>query len=161
MQGYTDSDWAGDPNTRCSHGGYLFTLGTAPISWSSRKQETVAASTAEAEYRALFDGTTEAIYLRSLLAALHFPCDSPTVVYCDNQSAIALAGNPIITPRTRHVGVHFHFSREQVELGTIRLEFVPSSNNFADILTKVDNMPILQYILPKIGLGTPSSTSPG
>ena len=141
-------------DNRRSHGGYIFSFGSAPVSWYSQKQETVAGSSTEAEYRALYDCITEAIYLRQFLAELHFPCPEPTI-YVDNKSAIALASNPIFSNRTKHVGVHFYFSREQVELGTIRLIYVPAADNHADILTKPVNRPTLEHLSPWIGIGVP------
>ena len=73
LQGWTDSDWGGDVDTRRSTTGYCFTLGSGAISWSSKKQPTVALSSTEAEYRAACSGTCEVVWLRQLLADLGLP----------------------------------------------------------------------------------------
>ena len=86
--GYSDSDWAGDLDDRKSVSGYMFKLCGAPISWRSKNQTSVALSTAEAEYVALFIATQEAVWLKQLLFELRIEQSKPTVIYEDNQSAI-------------------------------------------------------------------------
>ena len=83
---------------------------------------------------------------------LHFPCAAPTVIYIDNKSAIALAGNPISSNHTKHDGAHFHPTHKQVDLGTIRLTYVPSEDNHADILTKPQSTdPPLSISIRRLG----------
>ncbi|MCO5549284.1 hypothetical protein L7F22_002752 [Adiantum nelumboides] len=93
-RGWCDSDWAGNSNTRRSTTGVVFTLGSGPISWSSKRQPTVAVSSTEAEYRAACYAACEAIWLRRLLGDLGFPQTASTLLSCDNQSCIAIAKNP-------------------------------------------------------------------
>ena len=90
LTAYTDSDWANDSEDRRSTSGFVITLGSAPISWKSKKQHTVALSSCEAEYMALAEATKEIIYLRSLCSAMEIPQLIPTTLFCDNQGAIAL-----------------------------------------------------------------------
>ena len=92
---YSDSDWAGDLDTRKSTSGYVFYLGNCVISWSSKKQQGVALSTAEAEYMALTNGAGHAVWVRRMLEELKQVQNSPTRIYCDNKSAIALSKNPV------------------------------------------------------------------
>ena len=82
--GHSDSDWAGDIDTRRSTTGYCFSLGSGAISWSSKKQPTVALSSTEAEYRAACSTATEAVWLRRLLQVLCAPQSSSTLNWCDN-----------------------------------------------------------------------------
>ena len=138
LTGYTDADWAGDQDTRRSTSGYVFDVGSAAISWSSKRQPTVALSTCEAEYIGQTQATKEAVWLRGLLNQLN-PSDQATktvVIYCDNQGAMALAKNPQFHARTKHIDIQHHYVREQVTAGNVALEYVPTERQVADGLTK-------------------------
>jgi hypothetical protein len=93
LAGYTDADWAGDAADRRSTSGFAFTLGSAAIPWSSKKQPTVAVSSTEAEYRGAAVATCEAVWLKRLLKDLHEEVSDPIVIYSDNLSSIQLAKN--------------------------------------------------------------------
>ena len=82
--GYSDADWAGDVDTRRSTSGYVFQIGTSTVSWSSRKQATVAKSSTEAEYVALSSATREAVWLRRLMEDLRREMAALTTIYEDN-----------------------------------------------------------------------------
>ena len=132
--GHIDADWANDPTDRRSTTGYLFTLGSAPVSWRTRKQPTVALSSCEAEYMALAEATKEAIYLRNLSNSINLPQATETTVYCDNQGTLALTKNSARQHnRTKHIDVRYHFVREQSE---VTFRHVPTCDNLADFLTK-------------------------
>ena len=132
--GYTDSDWAGDSEDRRSTSGYVFTLGSAPISWKSRKQPTVALSSCEAEYMALAEATKEALYLRTLCLSFNIIQESMTKIMCDNQGAISLTKESSKQhQRTKHIDVRYHFLRNQEQ---VTFDYVPTNDNVADILTK-------------------------
>ncbi|KAK9703042.1 hypothetical protein QE152_g29566 [Popillia japonica] len=87
---YSDADYAGDIETRHSTTGYVSVLCKGPITWSSQRQRCVSRSTTESEYIAASDAAREVVWLRGLLAELKVPCDEPTVLFVDNQSAIKL-----------------------------------------------------------------------
>ena len=136
LTGYTDADWANDPDRRRSISGYLFSLGGRVISWSSRKQQTVATSSCEAEYMAASYCTKEALWLRNLLEHLGIAQRNPTTIYCDNQGAISLTKDASLHSRSKHIDVAHHFVRERVETNQVTFEYVPTHRMPADALTK-------------------------
>jgi hypothetical protein len=133
--GYTDSDWAGDIDTRRSTSGYVFLMCGGAVSWSSRLQASPALSSTEAEYMACTRAAQEAIWLRQLLEQLGFK-QTPTQLLGDNQGSIALAKNPGNHPRTKHIQLRYHFIRFAITDGQILLDYVPTSEMAADGLTK-------------------------
>jgi transposase InsO family protein len=136
LTAYSDADWAGCPDSRRSTSGFCVYLGDNLVSWSSKRQTTVSRSSAEAEYRAVAHVVAECCWLRQLLQELHIQLPSATVVFCDNVSAVYMTANPVHHKRTKHIEIDIHFVREKVALGEIRVLHVPSSHQFADIMTK-------------------------
>jgi hypothetical protein len=137
LMGYCDADWAGDTDGRRSTTGYVFMLNGAAVSWRSQKQASVALSSTEAEYMGICAGTQEAMFLRRLMAELHMPQMAPTPLMEDNQSCIALIKHAGIThQRTKHIDIRFHFTRERVQAGDVSVEYCPTEDMVADVLTK-------------------------
>lgn len=139
LTGFTDADWAGDHETRRSTSGYVFSIGSAAISWSSKRQPTVALSTCEAEYIGQTQATKEAVWLRSLLAEIARVGERSlpsTIIYSDNQGAIALAKNPQFHGRSKHIDIQHHYVREKIVDGTVELTYIDTSRQIADGLTK-------------------------
>ena len=132
LYGMTDSDWT----TRRSTSGFAFFLGGAAIAYLSKKQPTIALSSTEAEIMAASLGALEAVYLRVLLSDLGLEVDLPTELYVDNSGAIDWAHDYVTTDRTKHIERRHFKIRELVEEATIRVKFVASSDNIADIFTK-------------------------
>ena len=116
---YSDADWAGDPEDRHPTTGNLFLMSEGPVSWLSKKQIIVDLSTSEAEYVAVSAATQKAVWLRRLLADLQALPVEPTVIMEDNQSAIAIARNPILHARTKYIDIRYHYVREAVQKGII------------------------------------------
>jgi hypothetical protein len=141
--GYSDADWAGDIDDRHSTTGIIYMMTGAAVSWFSKKQSVVALSTLEAEYIALSCASQEAVWIRRLLHDLGQKIDRPTVIKEDNQGAIAMAQNPAGHSRTKHIDIRHHFVREAIQDGIISLEYCPSKDMFADLLTKP--LPRAQY----------------
>lgn len=133
---FSDSDWAGNSLDRRSSTGFIIFLGDNPISWVSKKQSTVSRSSTEAEYCALAMSAADLFWIRQLLKDLHVFSSSPPILWCDNQSAIQLARNPVFHGRTKHIEVDFHFIRERVVRGDISLQYVCTELQLADIFTK-------------------------
>nr|GMD28189.1 uncharacterized protein LOC109150751 [Ipomoea batatas] len=133
---FFNSDWAACMETRRSITGFCVFLGSALISWRSKKQVTVSRSSSEAEYRALAATVCEVQWLTSLLNDLQTQQLKPATIFCDNKSAIAIAENHIFHERTKHIDIDCHLLREKVSQGLVKLLAVPSSNQVADGLTK-------------------------
>jgi hypothetical protein len=113
-------------------------LAAGAISWSSKKQPSVALSSTEAEYIAGAHAAKEAIWLKSLVSEIwkDQATNSPITLHIDNQSAIAIAKNPEFHDRTKHIEVRHHFLRQQVDSKAIILKYLPTNDQVADVLTK-------------------------
>ncbi|GAB2290803.1 hypothetical protein Dimus_038122 [Dionaea muscipula] len=134
--GFSDSDWGGDFDSRKSTTGFLFCLGETPFTWVSKLQPIVTLSSSEAEYVAIASCVSHGLWLRQLLAELHVHQELPTVIHVDNQSAIAIAKNPVYHDRSKHIDVRFHFLRESVANEFVKLKYVKTQDQLADLLTK-------------------------
>ena len=152
LVGFSDSDWAGDPISRRSVSGYVFLFGGTAVSWSSRKQPSVALSSTEGEYMATTQASRDAIYLRNFLSEIGYPVHGPTTIYVDNQSAIALASTTSFHARSKHIEIRHHFIREALEAGTIQLKYVPTDEQTADIFTKALPVVKLDKFMGQLGL---------
>ena len=138
---YADADWASDKQTRRSQTGNLVTLGGSLIHWRSKLQTTVAQSSAEAELVSLVTGVNQVLWMRMWLVnvlgqRINF---IPIVCHCDNQAAIAIIDKGSLDSSssvTKHVSLKYRHVQDEVMAGTIKLEFVGTKEQLADILTK-------------------------
>ncbi|CAM9594320.1 unnamed protein product, partial [Heterosigma akashiwo] len=136
LRAFSDSDFCSDRIDGKSVTGYVLFLGDAPIIWSSKLQGAVTTSTVEAEYLALRSSVKDIMWLRHLLADLGCPQQEPTPVVEDNSACIEWASDLLISKKNRHFHVSYHLAKEQVSLGTIRMLFIKTHDQVADIFTK-------------------------
>ncbi|KAM1296793.1 hypothetical protein ACFX2I_023596 [Malus domestica] len=154
LTAYSDADYAGNPDTRHSTGGFCVYLGSNLVSWSSKKQKTVSRSSAEAEYRQLAYTAAELSWLRSLYKDLHLHLVPPTI-WCDNISSIALASNPVFHSRTKHLEVDYHYVREKVVRKQLFVSYVCSQDQLADIFTKGLSSSRFKFLVSKLPVVPP------
>ncbi|CAI7791427.1 unnamed protein product [Closterium sp. NIES-54] len=148
---YTDSDWGGEADGK-SRSAYIFNLGGGAISWYSKRQDSVACSTIEAEYKALSEGAKEAIWLRSLLAEMHLGNGGAIPLLCDIDSAVSLAHNPVLHQHTKHIKVAWHFVQDAMRQQEAKVHLVRSHLQDADMLTKALPSLPLHKNLERIGM---------
>jgi hypothetical protein len=139
LYGYCDTDFAGDKSKRKSVLGNVYFFAEGVVSSSSKRQQTVAQSTTEAEYYALAKAVSEALWLRQIIGQImYLSSDIKSVkLYKDNQGSLSLAENPEFHQRTKHIDVKHHFIREHVTTEVIDLWYIASSEMAADSLTKL------------------------
>ncbi|CAL8074762.1 unnamed protein product [Prunus armeniaca] len=136
LRGFSGSDWAGCPDTHCSTTGFCVFVGSNLISWCAKKQLTVSYSFAEAEYCSLAHVCADTTWISHLLHELALPPSVPTLLLCDNLGTIYMASNSMFHARPKHIELNYHFIWERIISGSHRVQFVSSSDQFADILTK-------------------------
>lgn len=136
MRTYCDSDWAGCLDTRRSTGGLCTFLGCNLISWSAKRQDSVARSSTEAEYRTLSDTAAELAWISLMLKSIGVKQTDPAEIYCDNLSAVHLTANPVLHRKSKHFATHYHFAREKVADGSQIVKHIPAAQQLADVFTK-------------------------
>ncbi|PKU82566.1 Retrovirus-related Pol polyprotein from transposon TNT 1-94 [Dendrobium catenatum] len=161
LKSFTDADWAGDPSSRKSTSGFCSFLGKTLISWTVKKQHTVARSSTESEYRALAALTADIIWLRRLLSDFGIHQTSPTEMFCDNMSAIALANNPVFHARTKHIEIDQKFIRDHIQQNHIRLLPISTVDQPADIFTKPLSTPRFEMLRSKLTVSKDPSVCGG
>eukprot|EP00253_Pinus_taeda_P024652 PITA_24652 len=137
LVGFTDSDWAGDPDDRKSTTSYVFTLGSGPITWACKKQGAISLSSVEAEYRGVVEASKEALWLRQILLEFGFQQQHPTTLWCDNQSAIQLCKYPVQHQRSKHIELRMHFIRKLIHDHVLEVQYCSTDDQVADIFIKV------------------------
>ncbi|GLB39961.1 putative reverse transcriptase (RNA-dependent DNA polymerase) [Lyophyllum shimeji] len=135
-QGYVDSDYAACIDTRRSISGHVFLQAGGPTAWGSKYQPTVATSTTEAEYMAMSRAVQQLQWMYSSLSDIDFPQPRPAQLFADNSGAISLTKNTKNNARVKHIDIRHHYLRECVENGDVHVNYIPSAENIADLLTK-------------------------
>lgn len=142
----------GNLDDRTSPSAYLVFLGHNLISWSSKKQHTVARSSTEVEYRDVATTAAEILWLRSLLFELGISVVSSPPIYCDNVGATYLCDNPIFHSHMKHIAIDFHFVRRYIQDGALCVTHVSVADQLADALAKPIPSKRLQQLCVKIGV---------
>ncbi|OMO68753.1 Integrase, catalytic core [Corchorus capsularis] len=152
LTAYSNSDWAGNPDDKRSTSAYVIYLGNTPISWSFKKQKTVAKSSTEAEYKSIAQTVSEITWIKSLMKELHIPCTSNLVIYCDNLSATYTCANPVFHSRMKHLALDYFFVREKVQAGELQVKHISTKAQLADALTKPLSSDRFHQLISKIGV---------
>ena len=136
ISGFSDSDWAGDPETSKSHSGWVVLSGGSPVAWYSKQQSSISQSSCEAEYVAACSLSNELVWWRTLLESVGVTNLAPLDIWCDNKSAGVLAQHSGNFERTKHIRLRYHVLRERQKIGEVIVRWCPASSQLADILTK-------------------------
>ena len=135
-----------------STSGYCFALGSNVFSWLSKKQSIVAHSTAEAEYVAAYVAAKQLIWLRKMLKDIDCVQVNPTVLLCDNMSAIAISKNSVFHNKTKHMKIKYHALRQFQQEGELEMEYCTSKEQLADFFTKPLAKDRFEELRKKIGM---------
>ena len=161
LHAYVDADWAGCPDTRRSTTGYVVKLAGGPVSWSSRRQRTVATSTCEAEYIAGYKAAQEIIWIQNMINDLRINGlkVTSTTLLIDNNAALKLSRNPELHDRTKHIELKYHFLRDLTLSGRINTQRVDTKDNLADLLTKPLPRDTFEVLREGLGMDKGSCTA--
>ena len=149
---FTYVDWAGSPSDRKRKSRGIFSIRSTTISWYSRKQRSVALSSTEAEYMAASQVACESIWMRKILVGLFGSSMDPTLTHCDNQSCIKLSINLVFHDKSKHIDIWYHHLRYCVQRRIMLLQYIPTEDQDADILTKVLTKSKFEYHRDRIGV---------
>ena len=127
-------------------------MGPRLVSWFSKKQNSIALSTAEAEYVAAASCCTQLLWMMQTLQDFQIKCATPISIMCDNTSAISISKNLVMHSKTKHIPIKYHFLREQVLEQKVKLEYVTSKEQAADIFTKPLPREAFEYLRQKLGV---------
>ena len=137
---------------RKSTSGGAFYMGSRLVSWFSKKQSSIALSTAEAEYVIAASCCTKLLWMMQTLQNIQITCTTPISIICDNTSAIIISKNPVMHSKTKHIPIKYHFLCEQVLEQKVKLEYAPSKEQVADIFTKPLPRETFEYLRQKLGV---------
>ncbi|XP_019149918.1 PREDICTED: uncharacterized protein LOC109146716 [Ipomoea nil] len=149
---YSDSDWGGARDGGRSTTAYVVYFGPNVVSWRSVKQRCVSRSSTEVEFRALANAAAEVMWIQNLLRELGIRLPSSPALVTDNMSATYVCKNPVFHSRMKHLALDYFFVREQVVSGSLRVRYVRSSEQVADLLTKPLGRHLFSVFRSKIGL---------
>ena len=149
---YSDADHGGNPDNGRSTGGYVVKIGTGAVSWSSKLQTLVALSTTEAEHISAVEARKEILWMHQFMGELGYKMPGPSVLWMDNQSAIAVNKNPEHHGRMKHLSLRLFWLRDAVQEGQISPMFVATRDMAADIFTKALDRFKLQRCVGMLGL---------
>jgi hypothetical protein len=152
LTAYSDADWANCVDERKSTSGGAFFLGDSLVAWLSKKQGSISLSTTEAEYIAAATCCTQVLWMIQTLADLEVKYTAPIPIHCDNTSAISVSKNPVFHSKTKHIPIKYHFLREQVTNQIVQVNYIPTTEQIADIFTKPLAKTPFEYLRQKLGV---------
>jgi len=150
LEVYADASWGSDQKYKSrSQSGYVVYLGGGPVDWKSKMQATVAASSAESEYISTFHSCRNIVYFRELLKELEITQTGSTIIWQDNKACIAMSKNAGVNHNNnKHILLKYHYIRELAESDIIRLEYIETIDQIADILTKATAPQVFRKLVP-------------
>ena len=150
---FSDSDWASDLDDRKSTTGYCIFIGLCLVAWKALKQDLTALSTPHAEYVALAFTCQVILFFRDMLKEIGFERSGPTTIFVDNLSAKYIAEG--VTKKSKFIDIKFHFIRDCVAKGLVKVIHIPSEENLADLFTKPLGNPRFQELCAMLGVSCP------
>ena len=151
---YSDSDWGSDADDRRSKTGYTVLVAGGAVVWQTKSQKTVALSSCEAELYAACEAVKEILWLTMFFTELKLKFNKP-ILYVDNQGAIALAKNPVLHQRTKHIDIRYFFIREKIDNTMLEMLYVETKKNLADLFTKPVALATQQRLLSQLMVPVP------
>jgi histone deacetylase 1/2 len=148
VSAFCDADWGSNPDDRKSTTAYLIKYNNNTVSWVTKKQSTIALSSAESEYMSISATVSEIKWITSLLNELNIEIE--TTIFCDNQAAIAISKNDIHHSRTKHIDIKHHHVRHHLSENLFKIEWISTTEQQADILTKPLGPISFNYLKNKI-----------
>jgi hypothetical protein len=166
LHAFSDASWAEDVDSRRSTTGYITRMCGGAVSWNSKRQKSVATSTMEAEYVAAAEAVKEIIYVRQLVQHLGNPLKQPTVLFQDNQAALAAASHSTVNSRAKHIDIAYHFMRERCnpdrdQLFVVQNKHIGTKDQRADIFTKAFGAEGFEHVCNHVVENPPSSDISG
>jgi hypothetical protein len=152
LNAYTDADWEGSIDDRKSTSGGAFFLGKCLVAWLSKKQTSISLSTTEEEYIVVASCCTQVIWMKQTLEYLQVKYDHPITINCDNTNAISISKNPVMHSKTKHIPIKYHFLRDQVTQKLVKVEYVDTKEQIADIFTKPLPRSTFENLRQKLGV---------
>ena len=127
-------------------------MGESLVSWISKKQTSISLSTIEVEYIAATECCTQVEWMKQTLQDIKVVFEEPTIIHCDNTSAISLSKNPVHHSKLKHIPIKFHYLREQAPNKNIKLEYVSTQEQVADMFTKHLSKDVFEYLRQRLGV---------
>jgi hypothetical protein len=149
---YIDAYWEGCIDDRRSTSGTTFYLGECLVSWLRKKQSSLSLSIVEVEYIAITGFFTHVLWMKQTLTDIQVEYDEPIPIYCDNTNPISISKNPVMHSKTKKIPIKCHFLREQVAKKNIRVEYVGTKEQVADIFTKLLPQEAFEYLHQRLGV---------
>ena len=127
-------------------------MGESLVAWTSKKHSSISLSTIEVEYIAETKCCTQVEWMKQTLQDIKVVFAEPTVIYYDNKSVISLSKNHVPHSKSKHIPIKYCYLRDQAEKKNIKLEYVPTQEQIADIFTKPFNRDVFEYLGQRLGV---------